>query len=114
MAVRVPNAGRAVIEPAKVRDYLLSTTHPVGRFKARFFLGLGFRADDGGAFALALRQQHLPQEATLAELDQYGQRFVVRAILQGPAGGALVVSVWFVRAGEDFARFVTAYPGGTT
>lgn len=23
---------RAVIEPAKLRDYLLSTSHPVGRF----------------------------------------------------------------------------------
>ncbi|MSO45189.1 MAG: hypothetical protein EXQ59_00255 [Acidobacteria bacterium] len=81
--MRVPNAGRAVIEPAKVRDYLLSSTHLVGRFKARFFLGRGFRADDGGAFALALREQHLPQEATLAELDQYGQRFIVRAISPG-------------------------------
>lgn len=111
--MQVPNADRAVIEPAKIRDYLLSTSHPVGRFKARFFLGLGFRADNWLEFAEALRAQHLTRDATAGESDQHGQRFVVRAILQGPAVGAPVVSVWLVRSGEDFARFVTAYPGGT-
>ena len=110
----VPGSERAVIDPAKVRDYLLSPSHPVGRFKGQFFLGLGFLAEDWGAFARALREQHLTLEATASQPDQYGQRFVVRAILQGPAAEAPVVSVWFVRAGEDFARFVTAYPGGTT
>jgi len=111
--VRVPNAESAVIDPAKIRDYLLSTSHPVGRFKARFFIGLGFRADDWGTCARALRHQHLTRDADVAEPDQYGQRFVVRAILEKPAAGAPVVSVWFVRTGEDFARFVTAYPGDT-
>ena len=33
----LPNLDRAVIDPAKVRDYLLSDVHPVGRFKAAFF-----------------------------------------------------------------------------
>lgn len=93
---------------------MLSTSHPVGRFKARFFLELGFQTEDWGTFVEALREQHLTGEAMPAPPDQYGQRFVVRAILQGLAGGAHVVSVWFVRTGEDFARFVTAYPGGTT
>jgi hypothetical protein len=39
--VLLPNADRAVIEPAKLRDYLLSTVHPLGRFKARFCTALG-------------------------------------------------------------------------
>jgi hypothetical protein len=43
--VHLPNADRAVVEDAKVRDYLLSATHPVGRFKAVFFVALGFSAD---------------------------------------------------------------------
>lgn len=41
----LPNADRAIIEPAKLRDYLLSEMHPVGRFKARFFHALGYEAD---------------------------------------------------------------------
>jgi len=43
--VRVPNAERALIDRAKLTDYLLSPSHPIGRFKARFFNRLGFRAD---------------------------------------------------------------------
>jgi hypothetical protein len=39
----LPNADRAIVDPAKVRDYLLS--HPVGRFKAAFFLSLGYSQD---------------------------------------------------------------------
>ncbi|HKC54769.1 MAG TPA: hypothetical protein VKC35_01550 [Vicinamibacterales bacterium] len=41
----LPNADDAVIDPAKLRDYLLSMEHSLGRFKARFFGALGFAAD---------------------------------------------------------------------
>ena len=40
--MKLPNAAQALIEPAKVRDYLLSPAHPVGRFKAAFFVSLGY------------------------------------------------------------------------
>lgn len=33
----LPNSERAIVEPSKVRDYLLSPAHPVGRFKAAVF-----------------------------------------------------------------------------
>ncbi|GJG85381.1 hypothetical protein tb265_05620 [Gemmatimonadetes bacterium T265] len=39
--MKLPNAERAVVDPAKVRDYLLSPDHPVGESKARFFATLG-------------------------------------------------------------------------
>jgi hypothetical protein len=42
VSVKLPNAERAVVDPTKVRDYLLSPVHPVGRAKARFFTVLGF------------------------------------------------------------------------
>ena len=35
--MKLPRAEHAVVEDAKVRDYLLSREHPVGRFKAAFF-----------------------------------------------------------------------------
>jgi hypothetical protein len=40
--MKLPAAESAIIDEAKVREYLLSTEHPVGRFKARFFIGLGY------------------------------------------------------------------------
>ena len=38
----LPGADRAIVDAAKVRDYLLSPEHPVGRFKAVFFGALGY------------------------------------------------------------------------
>ena len=109
----LPNADEAVIEPAKLRDYLLSTVHPLGRFKARFFSALGFSADRWQELESALRTQHLSQDGDLAPRMPSGQKFTIRAILTGPNGqSAAVVSVWFIRASETTPRFVTAYPGG--
>jgi hypothetical protein len=44
--VKIPGAERAVIDPAKVQNYLLSQEHPVGRAKARFFAQLGFSQEN--------------------------------------------------------------------
>lgn len=108
----IPNAERATIEPAKLRDYLLSSTHPIGRFKARFFTALGFTADRWMELGEALRIQHLTQEAVAAPATSHGQKYTIRAILNGPTGqSAVVVSVWFTPAHGEVPRFVTAYPG---
>ena len=109
----LPRADAAVIERAKLVDYLLSPVHPVGRFKARFFSRLGFVADRWTEFEAALRAQHLSQDAEPGRTEPHGQLFTIRAILTGPAGeSAVVLSVWFLPAGSSQPRFVTAYPGG--
>jgi hypothetical protein len=110
--VLLPNAETAAIDPAKLRDYLLSTEHPIGRFKARFFGALGFSASRWQELESALRTQHLTQEAEPAAVVSGGEKFTIRAILIGPNGqSASVVSIWFIRTGETIPRFVTAYPG---
>lgn len=108
----LPNADRATIDPAKLRDYLLSPTHPIGRFKARFFEALGFVPARWQELGEALRIQHLTQDAESAGIARSGQKYTIRAILNGPNGqAAVVVSVWFIPASEIVPRFVTAYPG---
>ena len=109
----LPNADGAVIDQTKLQDYLLSYAHPVGRFKARFFVALGFSAGRWAELEAALRSQHLTQDAAKTESGPHGQSYAIRAILTGPGGqSAQVVSIWFVRVGEQHPRFVTAYPGG--
>ncbi len=111
----LPNAEHANIERSKLEDYLLSFSHLVGRFKARFFAGLGFSANRWSVLEQAFRAQHLTQDAEAGAPDGFGQPFTIRAILQGPTGrAAVVVSVWFVRAGKSQPRLVTAYPGDAT
>ena len=111
--VPIPNADQAVIEPEKLYGYLLAPSHPIGRFKAAFFLTLGYTSDNWRRLDADLRSQHLSQESTLEASAMYGQKYTIRARLEGPSGASAdTVSVWVVRTGEEFPRFVTAYPEG--
>jgi hypothetical protein len=112
--LRLPNADRAVVDPAKVRDYLLSPEHPVGRAKARFFTALGFTRTAWSDLRQALLAHGAAGDAERGPTTAYGQKYTVRGILQGPTGDtSSVVSIWIVLEGEDIPLFVTAYPGDT-
>ena len=111
--MQIPHANRAVVDPAKLHGYLLSRGHPVGRFKAAFFLALGYSPEDWRRLEADLRSQHLTKDATPQGRTSYGQKYAIRATLVGPLGrSAEVMSVWVVRPGEESPRFVTAYPEG--
>jgi hypothetical protein len=110
--LNIPNADQAVIEPTKLRDYLLSLSHPIGRFKASFFVTLGYSQEEWAELENDLREQHLAGAASEVVPTDYGMKYVIRANLKGPNGKtAALVSVWIVLKQEDFPRFVTAYPG---
>jgi hypothetical protein len=109
--VLLPNAERAVIDDAKVRDYLLSPSHPVGRFKSVFFVALGFSDANWQLLRDALLALARSAETLPGQPSPFGQKFEVRATLRGPSGRqAQVVTVWLVATGRDFAHFVTAFP----
>lgn len=40
--MQLPNSESAIVPEEKLRDYLLSPTHPIGRYKASFFHDLGY------------------------------------------------------------------------
>ena len=110
--MKLPRADDAIIPAAKLRDYLLSFRHPVGRLKARFFASLGYTEDNWERLAADLRSQHLQLDAEETGGSRYGRKFVITGALAGPSGkGATIVSVWVIRTGEERPRFVTAYPG---
>lgn len=51
---------------------------------------------------------------TPGRFTRYGNRYEVRGILKGPSGRtASLQTVWIVRHGEDFPRFITAFPDDT-
>ena len=111
--MKPPNAENAVIDFEKLRDYLLSPSHPVARFKAAFFASLGYTQGNWKQFEADLRRQHLPKDAVLHRETSYGKKYEIRGRIGGPAGKTReIISVWIILVGEDIPRFVTAYPGG--
>jgi hypothetical protein len=108
--VRLPNAEKAIIDPRKIRDYLLSSVHPVGRFKSHFFGRLGFSGETWHEFRRQLEGIALHEDAEISGRTDYGQKYIVRGTIAGMAGSVKVLTVWIVLDGEDVPRFVTAYP----
>lgn len=87
----LPNPDRAVVDPAKVRDYLLNPEHPIGRFKAAVFVAAGYRRDEW-----PILQAHLLDtvrlDAVLVASSPFGQKFEVLAILRGVGRRELAVA----------------------
>jgi hypothetical protein len=108
--VVLPNSSKAVIAPEKLRDYLLSPIHPIGRYKALFFRTLGYDQTGWQRLETDLRPlASLPAE--LLESTEYGAKYAIIGPLTGLNGRvAEIVTVWIILADEDAPRFVTAYP----
>ena len=109
--MRVPNSRSARIDPAKIREYLLSPVHPVGRFKGAFFTSLGYSLDAWRRLEADLRTHVEGHDVVQTQLNRYGMKYVVRGTLHGPSGDADLITVWIVLDGEGAPRFVTGYPG---
>jgi len=110
--MNVPNWERAYVPERKVRDYLLSLSHPVGKSKARFFRGLGF--DEATVDQLREELRGVIQRAHVEETERtsHGTKYVVVGSIRSPNGEDVTIrTVWMIEEeGPDAPRFVTAYP----
>ena len=110
----LPGAAAAIVDPAKVRDYLLSPDHPIGHAKARFFTSLGFTHEHWPELRDALLRLAQTADAEPEPESPFGQKYILRGIIEGPGATerrAVVETVWIVLTGETAPRLVTAYPG---
>jgi hypothetical protein len=108
----LPAAERAHIDPAKVRNYLLSASHPVGRFKSVVFEALGYRAEEWAVLRDDLLALARTTEAVPGQTSVFGQKYEVSGTLRGPNGReAKFTSVWLVTTDDGAPRFITAFPG---
>ena len=109
--MRLPNAGRAVVEQAKIVEYLLNPAHRFGASKARFFAQFGFRPEAWELLAVALREQGRQNEVTKLTETGFGPRYEVEGALRAPDGRRpRVRTVWQMGEGETVPRLITAYP----
>jgi hypothetical protein len=108
--VKLPNADKAVIEIAKLRDYCLNPDHYRGRHKARVFASaLALTADDSEELRDAVLEAILTGDTVAGESDQFGQRYAVDFAMARADHIATVRSTWIIRTGEDFPRLTSCF-----
>ena len=108
--VKLPNAQRAFVDIAKLRDYSLSPQHKEGRYKARVFAAaLDLELSDAEWLGEQLKEAAREQDCELGKKTVYGQRYLLDFDLSRGPKAVRLRSVWNVRPGEDFPRLVTCY-----
>lgn len=106
----LPHGDHAIVPLEKLVEYCLNPEHPRGRHKARVFAAaLGITANEAEELQQALLQAAITEAAVPAESDDYGQRFVIDFVGEGPGGKARVRSLWIVLHGEVFPRLTSCY-----
>jgi hypothetical protein len=83
-----PHADHAIVDEAKIGDYLLSDTHPVGRFKARVFRSLGYTVESWTRLRDDLLHHGQTGTVQRIEMSAYGLKVVISATLKGPNGAS--------------------------
>ena len=97
----LPDADRAVVDDAKLRDYLLASGRPLGRFKARLFVSLGYTAKEWERLRDDILAIATSGELTSETTNPYGRKFEVDGILTGPSDrSATVKIVWIILVGQ--------------
>lgn len=111
--MRLPNRKNAIIRREKLTNYLLSLVHPVGKYKAVFFRGIGF--DDINVNMLEQGLYEIAQKNDVKSKrssdDMSGINYKVIGLLSAQDSKAyLLETVWYIKAGTKNPSFVTANP----
>jgi hypothetical protein len=101
----------AIIPPDKLRDHLLSPTHPDGRAKAEYLGRLGYSQDTFLQLEADLREQVRCRDAQPVRATLYGQKYEILGPLMGPNGSTgWVRTIGIILTGEAAPRLVTLIP----
>jgi hypothetical protein len=108
--MRLPNADRAILDVARLRDYSLNPTHDKGKHKARVFAAAtGFTVADAERLRDMILDAVLTNEAEQGVTDEHGTRYRVDFEAQGLSGPVTIRTAWHVDAGETIPRLVSCY-----
>ena len=107
--MRLPDAGRAIVEEAKARDYLLDASHPGDLGKAELFQAFGFQAVEWDGMRDAVRKHPAENEVARTTANPHGTKYEVKCSLETPDGrNPCLTTIWLIEAGRP-PRLVTAY-----
>jgi hypothetical protein len=100
-----------VASEQKLKGYLLSTDHRLGRAKASFFASFGFHLEKWEVLARAL-EKHARDATLISELEtEFGTKYIFEGAIETPSQKQpLIRSVWILSDGATALALVTAFP----
>ena len=108
---QLPRVTNAILDDRKITQYLLSTVHPAGEPKAKFFISFGFSLENWAELKSALLKHAQNNPVTAQVSSPFGQKFEVCCSLVAPDGrNPCIISVWIIEPPDPSPRFITAYP----
>ena len=106
----LPNGKRAIVDIRKLRDYCLNPDNPRGSAKARVFASaLGITAKDADKLRARLLEIAASEDASVGELDLYGQRYTIDFEMETDTGKSELRSGWIILRNETAPRLTTCY-----
>jgi hypothetical protein len=107
----LPDAPLALVDRAKITDYLLNRAHPDNGGKAAFFVGIGFSTGRPEVLAEAFLSVVARTSASVVVESEHGRKYIVDGQIDTPTGRRpWVRTIWIIDRGADVPRLVTAYP----
>lgn len=100
----LPNKEKAKVTIDKITNYLLSTSHPVGKHKAVFFVSIGFKNNQPEILQEALRL--IPEKYVVKETasTQFGEKFIIDGNIVAPNHRSyLLRTIWIIENNADTA-----------
>ena len=108
--MKMPSCKSANVPIEKISDYSLSSSHPRGSLRARWFNALGFKIEKPNELAESLLSL-ASADVLASENTDYGTKYVIVGDITGPDGRtAAVHTIWILSNGSSEPRLVTAYP----
>jgi hypothetical protein len=109
--MKLKNGSKAIVSSFKITEYLLSSSHPIGKSKAKFFMSFGFSAGKWKELSDSLKELASRAEVQKTRLSPFGTSYTVDGKIRTPSGRyPLVRTVWFVEKNGEIPRFITAHP----
>lgn len=106
----LPAGEQAVVEDAKLLDYVLNPEHPVGRHHAGLFERLlGITRVNYELLKEQLLQAAMSVEVEPGRPSPFGDKFEMRFPVRGPLGMRPVLAVWMREEGQTPPRLITCY-----
>jgi hypothetical protein len=109
--MKIPNNNLSFVADNKIRDYLLSDVHEIGKHKADFFKRFGFDLLDVETFKGSLIQHSIDRDIEKTNDSDFGIKYELKCEIKTPDGrNPCIVSVWIVENGQEIPKLVTAFP----